>query len=375
MPFITVMQSPRHQQITLDQILSGEVEIIQQSQNYISGTVTRYVKQLSPHLIEKANVADLVFALEKFVSDHNNLYEKDRHTLYRTFYIPKRSGGLRQIDAPNDELMDALRELKTMFESNFGALYHTSAFAYIKNRSTIDSVKRHQANKSRWFLKTDFSNFFGSTTKEFLMKMLSEIYPFSEIILDEEGLRSLGKAIDLCLLDGGLPQGTPISPMLTNLMMIPIDYVLTKELRKEGFVYTRYADDILISHEYNFDPKEKCEFINKTLERFDAPFQIKDSKTRYASSSGSNWNLGVMLNKDNEITIGYRKKKVFKAMCSNYITSKSNNAGWERHDIQVFGGLISYYMMIEPDYIKYIIDHYNKKYNVDIMGMIHDDLR
>lgn len=66
---------------------------------------------------------------------------------------------------------------------------------------------------------------------------------------DAEGRELFNTAISLCFLHGGLPQGTPISPMITNIMMIPIDYKLFNSLHDEEstFVYTRYADDMLIS--------------------------------------------------------------------------------------------------------------------------------
>ena len=375
MPYITVMQSPRFHQITLDEILSGEVQVSDIAPRSVTGTVTHFSERLNDRLTRLAQVDELVAVLETFIQKNESLYEQKRSKLYNTFYIAKRSGGLRKINAPLEELMSALRELKEILETKFSALYHTSAFAYVKCRSTVDAVKKHQTNNSRWFLKTDFSDFFGSTTPEFLMKMLSQIYPFSEVVKLERGRVVLSKALDLCFLDGGLPQGTPISPMLTNLMMIPIDHRIANELRRNNFVDTRYADDIIISHKFDFSFTEKCDFINQVLAEFEAPFKIKPSKTRYGSSSGKNWNLGVMLNKDNKITIGYQKKKTFKAMCYGYITSKQNNQPWDRHDLEVFNGLISYYKMVERDYIAYTIDHYNQKYGVNMMAMIREDLR
>ena len=139
--------------------------------------------------------------------------------------------GYRRIDAPKYELSYALRQLKDIFEEKYNMLYHTSAFAYVKGRSTLDAVKRHQKNESKWFAKYDLSNFFGNTTVEFVVKMFSMIFPFSEIVKTDEGKNALETAISLCMLNGGLPQGTPISPMITNIMMIPVDFVLTKTLR------------------------------------------------------------------------------------------------------------------------------------------------
>ena len=290
--------------------------------------------------------------------------------------IPKKSKGLREINAPVPELMVALRQLKTIFETNMSALYHTSAFAYIKGRCTVDCVKRHQQNKSRWFAKLDFSDFFGSTTEEFVISMFSRIFPFSEIVKRKDGLEALKRALSLCFLNGGLPQGTPISPTITNIMMIPIDHQLFNELRKmdEHYVYTRYADDILISSRWSFDYNKLQDYVLGVLKKFNAPFELKKEKTRYGSSAGRNWNLGVMLNKDNNITIGHQKKKIFKAMCCNYICDKKKGVSWELHDVQVFSGLISYYRMIEKDYINYVIDQNNKKFGVNLEALIKADL-
>ena len=80
--------------------------------------------------------------------------------------------------------------------------------------------------------------------------MLSKIFPFSEMVKYPYGRDELQKALSLCFLNNGLPQGTPISPFITNVMMIAIDHKISKTLRdfdSRRFVYTRYADDLLIS--------------------------------------------------------------------------------------------------------------------------------
>jgi len=71
-------------------------------------------------------------------------------------------------------------------------------------------------------------------------------------------------------------------------------------------VYTRYADDLLISGRQGFSADEAQNVVGEVLAYFHAPFAVKPEKTRYGSRSGSNWNLGVVLNKDKEITIGWR---------------------------------------------------------------------
>ena len=154
----------------------------------------------------------MIETLEKYNEAHKNLFDAERKTLYRHYFIPKKKGGLRPIDQPCDELQFALSELRYILEERFGVLHHTSAYAYVKGRSCYQEVHKHQANKSNWFLKTDFSGFFPSTTLEFTMKMLSMVFPLSEICKEERGFKALEKAISLAFLNGGLPQGTKVSP-------------------------------------------------------------------------------------------------------------------------------------------------------------------
>lgn len=378
MPYITVMQTPRTKQISLEEILMGDIDLssFQYSSNRaITGTYTRFVDTTPESLTRKIDVERLIGVLENFVSANEPLYRQDRGSLYYQFPLPKKSGGLRIISAPNDSLKAALNTLRTIFETDFLALYHTSAYAYVRGRSTVDMLKRHQSNNSKWFEKLDFSNFFGSVTEGFLFAMLAEIFPFSEVCKSARGANALMKALNLCFLDGGLPQGTPISPMLTNLMMIPIDHRIINDLHAKNMVYTRYADDIYISSKYDFSPSEISSYVISVLRRFDAPLKLNTKKTRYGSSSGSNWCLGLMLNGENKITIGWKNVERFKAMCNSYIQDRLHGVRWDLSDIRHLSGLISYYKMIEKDYINHIIRHQNEKYHVNMEDMMRRDLR
>ena len=388
MYYIVVRQSPHYHQMSLEEFLFGDTDNLKPVliTNNETNTRTYALEKISDKFSRFIDVDAIIDKLTAFNKQTESLHEVDRHSLYREFYIPKKSGGLRRIDAPEPLLMNALRTLKTIFEEDCKCLYHTSAFAYIKRRSTLDAVKRHQANESRWFAKYDLSDFFGSTTKEFVMKMFGMIFPFCMIVQDSNGKEQLSKALDLAFLDGGLPQGTPISPIITNVMMIPVDYIVFNRFRnfkyqKDGkeistnCVYTRYADDFLVSSRYDFDFRQAEQLIVDTLASFDAPFTIKKQKTRYGSSAGSNWNLGVMLNKDNNITIGYQRKKRFIAMISSYIMDRKNGVVWDKNDIQVMEGYRNYYRMIERDNIDGLIAHLSEKFNVDIIAAIKEDLR
>lgn len=378
MVYITVMQSPIYHQMTLEEFLFQNFQAQTILNTNVSNTRTYAYETVSEHFTSRIDTDALIRKLVRFNDQTEALRAQERSTLYETFHIPKKSGGLRRIDAPKPELMNALRNLKTIFEEDFHALYHTSAFAYVKNRCTVDAVKRHQKNNSKWFGKLDLHDFFGSTTLDYVIKMFSMVFPFSEIVKFPNGEAELRKALDLAFLNGGLAQGTPLSPLITNVMMIPVDYKLANAFRdfdKQRFIYTRYADDFIISSKVDFDVHRVEKLVVDTLHEFGAPFTINESKTRYGSSAGRNWNLGVMLNKDNEITVGHKKKRQFQSMLYNYITDKRKGISWPREDIQTMQGLHSYYRMVEPETIDAIVKHTNEKMETDVLRLIKDDLR
>lgn len=383
MPYITVKQSPMYKQMSLEDFLFGSFNESPSITMNIGNTRTVFMDTVPERIAKSISTRRLIRRLAQFNKDTEELRRVDRERLYYSFLIPKKSGGFRRIDAPEPELMTALRNLKQIFESDFHAMYHTSAFAYVRKRSTVDAVKRHQQNESKWFGKYDLSNFFGSTTMEFVMNQLAMIFPFSEVCKDSFGREQLEKALDLAFLNGGLPQGTPISPLITNIIMIPIDHKLANSFRefdtrngKQRFVYTRYADDFIVSSRCDFSFRDVEQHIVDVLAEFHAPFSLNSKKTRYGSSAGSNWNLGVMLNAQNQITVGSAKKKRLQNVLSNYAMDRINGRpSWPLEDLQVLAGQISYYRMVECETIDRILAHVSGKYHFDIMSAIKEDMK
>ena len=149
---------------------------------------------------------------------------------YYEFKIPKRSGGLRTINAPTNEFKAALTTVKDLFESKIKCLPHPAAHAYVKNTSAYDALVKHQKNNSNWYLKIDLKDFFTNCTPELIFNQLMQIYPFYYINTNTQQI--LKNIINKCCLNGGLPQGTPISPLLTNLLMVPYDYEINNYLKR-----------------------------------------------------------------------------------------------------------------------------------------------
>ena len=109
-------------------------------------------------------------------------------------------------------------------------------------------------------------------------------------------------------------------------------------------------------------------------EIFGNKFIIKAEKTRYGSSSGRNWNLGCMLNKDNNITIGYKQKEEWKRKMMDIIIRYNNNEPITLEEKQQLLGKLAYYKMIEPDYFNYLNQHYQEKYNTNFETILKQQL-
>lgn len=381
MVYLTVRQSPAYHQISLDELLFPTETTKKPYVNYnIGNTKTFELTEISEEKLKRVDVNSLILRLCEFNAMTKPLRSKNREDLYTFYKIPKKSGGLRTISVPDPQLMDALRILKSILEVDFGALYHTCAFAYIKNRNAVSALQRHQNNESHWFAKFDLHDFFGSTTLDFVMQQLEMIFPFSEVCKNRTGKDALKEAIELGFLNGGLPQGTPLSPTLTNIMMIPIDFKLAKAFREydgPNLIYTRYADDFIISAKRSFMWTKVQKIILDTLESFKAPFILNTKKTRYGSNTGSgaNWNLGLMLNAQNDITVGSQRKKMFKASLINYSNDKKRGIQWSLEDMQHVIGQYSYFRMVEGKNIDNIVASVEKKTGFNAIERMRADIK
>ena len=302
--------------------------------------------------------------IDKIIELSNKL--KNLTPKYDLFSIPKKTGGLRHIAAPQPETSLYLNEIKHLLENDLHLLSHNAAFAYVKGRCTKDALLKHVEHGSNFYLKIDLKDFFPSCNADFIFKQLMQLQIMASIsrIYGEVIEECYKDIINYCLLDGGLPQGSPVSPLLTNLIMVPLDFYITKHCKEKGLCYTRYADDILISGKENFNFNDEVNYLRGLFENH-APFKINEKKTRYGSNKGKNWNLGLMINQKNEITIGYRKKERLRATIFNFFNALTTGNSWDIVDVQALQGTLSYYHKINPQMVENTIKKYEQKFNMD----------
>lgn len=296
----------------------------------------------------------------------NNLYDLLATPFtkeYTEFRIPKHSGGTRLIEAPIGTLKELQANIAHTLLHQYRILPHNSAYAYTHGRSAYDSLVTHQINNARWFLKIDVKDFFPSISKEVLLEQLPKVYPFN--LIPPTQLETL---VDIATNERGvLPQGSPLSPMLSNMIMVEFDLRLSNKIRdfnKQRYTYTRYADDLLISCPYTFKFEDMVDLIEELFKTHNLPFRINRDKLRYASKAGRNWNLGLMYTHDQRITVGTKRKKKIHSLVNSFV-----NEQWGKQETQELLGQLAYLKNVEPEYHKALIDKYETKYNVNIKEM------
>lgn len=262
---------------------------------------------------------------------------------YQSFRIPKQSGGYRTINAPTPALKEVQQRLLKFLIKDLRVLPHNAAHGCVKNRNCLTSLKVHQRNQSKYFLKLDLHDAFGSVNIELLKEALKKHVLLGKL---ESQVSTVSRMVNICTNEHipGLPQGAPTSPMLLNMYLQAFDEAISKTLAGTGIVYTRYVDDMLFSSKQPIDVETLIALVKSELPE---GMTIKDTKTRYGNYNWKNWNLGIMYNNEGKLTVGYKNKKLIKNRVHNYNTRVELQT---RENYMQLNGLISYYRYIEPDY-------------------------
>lgn len=168
-------------------------------------------------------------------SAQDRLFGEKRNESYHVFQIPKKSGGVRIIEAPSDEL----KKIQLWIKENILDKFNPSIYAkgFKKGVSIYDNALPHVGKAL--VINIDLKDFFPSIK-------YSDVYKIFKYIGYTDGVSKL--LTKLCTNSKNvLPQGSPASPALSNLVSLKLDKRLSRLAESIGADYTRYADDITFS--------------------------------------------------------------------------------------------------------------------------------
>lgn len=188
-----------------------------------------------------------------------HLYKSQKKRLYKSFNIPKKSGGIRTISAPITALKIIQRKLNQILQAVYKV--KPSVHGFVLSRNVVTNAKGHLRKK--YVLNIDLKDFFSSINFGRVRGMFMGI-PY---------LRNPKVATilaQICCFDNALPQGAPTSPVVSNMICAKMDSQLQRLANKYKCFYTRYADDITIS-----TPRSKFPISFVSNEKVGDSYQIQ----------------------------------------------------------------------------------------------------
>jgi RNA-directed DNA polymerase len=182
----------------------------------------------------KHDVASLLEVEYSHLAYH--LYVKPFSERYTTFFIPKKSGSVREISSPNTGLKIIQQKLNYILQQVYQPKPSVHGFTY--GKSIVSNARSHC--KQRYVLNIDLKDFFPSINFGRVRGMFMNI-PYQ---LPTEAATVLAQ---ICCWNDSLPQGAPTSPVISNMLCSKLDSQLQRLAREHRCFYTRYADDLTFS--------------------------------------------------------------------------------------------------------------------------------
>jgi RNA-directed DNA polymerase len=256
------------------------------------------------------------------------LYKLPDSKKYTSFEVPKREGGKRQIKAPEASLSLLQRRLATLLTECLEELKKAKpprrplAHGFEKGRSIITNAQLHK--RRRYVFNLDLADFFPSINfgrvRGFFLKDRSfELKPPVATVLAQ-----------MACFENELPQGSPCSPVISNLIGHVLDGRLARFAKTHKCTYSRYADDITFSTSRKDFPPEIAvpaagaawQVSDELRARIkDAGFEINDKKTRMQFRGSRQVTTGLMVNE--KVNIRQEYLRAARHMCKALFTTGS----------------------------------------------------
>lgn len=258
------------------------------------------------------------------------LYKKPADQKYMQFDIPKRTGGTRTISAPYPDLKNLQKRLSDLLQNCIVEINekrnikYSLSHGFRRKHSIITNANTHR-NK-RYVFNIDLENFFGTINFGrvrgfFITNRNFELSPKVATILAQ-----------IACHENVLPQGSPCSPVVSNLIGHLLDIRLASLARKACCTYSRYADDLTFSSNKGVFPSSIAVLeedskhqwqIGKELKQTitKAGFKINATKTRMQYKDSRQDVTGLVVNAKVNTRIEYRRTA--RAMAHKLFTTGS----------------------------------------------------
>jgi len=304
-----------------------------------------------------AKVLGIDYPTLRFLVYHRDVILIDNYYRYK---IPKKRGGERSIAAPKSKLKAAQRAILEKILSKI--CIGDQAHGFLKDKSVVTGAKAH-IKQPKILINMDLEDFFPTIDfgrvlgmfkafgySGYISSLLSMICTYCERMKIEVKGKTRYVATSVRIL----PQGSPASPMITNIICRNLDARLNGLAKCFGFIYTRYADDMSFSTSDASDLNDGkfCKLVSKIVD--EEGFRINENKTRYLRENNCQSITGIVVNNDQ---LGVRKKWVKKLRAAIYNAKKLKSSGdLSSGTINEISGMAAWLRSVNKDKYKAIIE-------------------
>lgn len=305
---------------------------------------------------------------------------KEKNKYVSEFKIPKKNGGTRTIVVPTDNFMfmqkQLLKPLENLYLSRYGeSMYLKSVHGFLTGKSIITNAENH-INK-KYILNIDLKDFFPSINFGRVRGIFLKKYNFNTEVSTV--------LAQIVTINGKLAQGSPTSPIISNMICYDMDKYIYKLCLNHNCNYTRYADDITISSNEKYLNNNLEEFKNKLYKIINkSGFENNSKKVRFRNYNSRQEVTGIIVNKKANVSKEYIKQlrlliykyknegptKTAKNYCTlNNIKPKKNcsDEEYDRYIKSVILGKISFLGQVvgrsSDKYLKYLKSFDHKKWS------------
>jgi RNA-directed DNA polymerase len=257
-------------------------------------------------------------------------FKQPSATKYRTFEIPKRNGGTRTIKAPIDPLKLLQQKLSTLLQDCVDEINVSKgrknrvAHGFKRERSIITNASEHR--NRRYVFNIDLEDFFPSIN---FGRIRGYFIRDNNFALNEVVATVIAQ---LACHDNSLPQGSPCSPVISNLVAHVLDMHLVGLASSVGCTYSRYADDLTFSTNKKIFPARIAESVEgephlwqpgQELQRLikHSGFRINPAKTHMQYRTSRQTVTGLVVNR--RINVRQEYRHIVRAMVDSLLTKGS----------------------------------------------------
>jgi len=250
--------------------------------------------------IDRQSVEEVSHRLSELIPELSKALQEEtyRPGAVRRVWIPKSGGGQRGLGIPNVVDRMVQQAVYRVMLPFYDPTFHESSHGFRPNRSchtAIMEAKKHIEDGYQYVVDIDLEKFFDTVNHARLMSSLRQR------LTDEPVLRLIYRMLKsrTVMPDGvivaneeGVPQGGPLSPLLSNIVLDELD----RELSKRGHRFVRYADDCNIYVRSERAGYRVMESVSRFIER---RLRLKVNKAKSAiSRTGGRHFLGFTLKVD-----------------------------------------------------------------------------